>query len=72
MLSSLRPVCAWLRPAVVNHELTDAPVVQELRRAADSEALVAVYDDGMLLTQRLRYRSRRSASLWTGPRSTFR
>lgn len=34
------------RPALVNHRLTDTPVVQALRRAADTEAIVAVYDDG--------------------------
>lgn len=34
------------RPRLVAYTLTDAPVVGALRRAADAEAVVAVYEDG--------------------------
>lgn len=34
------------RPRIINHTLTDAPVVRDLRRASGEEAVVAVYDDG--------------------------
>lgn len=47
MLTGLvRSVARRLGPRIVNHTLTDAPVVRELRRASGREALVAVYDDG--------------------------
>lgn len=42
----LRSAVRRVRPSLVNRELTDAPVVAALRRAADVEAVVAVYDDG--------------------------
>lgn len=41
-----RAVVRWARPGLVNHRLTDAPVVRALRRASGVEAVVAVYDDG--------------------------
>ena len=35
----------WVRPRLVNHQLTDADFVRALRRAADNDVVVAVYDD---------------------------
>lgn len=47
MLSGLvRSVARRVRPGLVNHRLTDAPVVRALREATGVEAVVAVYDDG--------------------------
>lgn len=46
MLGLVRSVTRRLGPRIVNHSLTDTPVVRELRRASNREAVVAVYDDG--------------------------
>jgi hypothetical protein len=47
MLTGLvRSVARRLGPRIVNHSLTETPVVRELHRASSSEAVVAVYDDG--------------------------
>lgn len=42
----VRSVARRARPDLVHHRLTDDPVVCDLRRAADLDAVVAVYDDG--------------------------
>lgn len=41
-----RSVVRRVRPGLVNHRLTETPVVQALCRATEIEAVVAVYDDG--------------------------